>query len=199
MKKVLILGGGYSKERTISLITAKSVFTALKKRGYKTIISEPDGKLITKIRSFKPNVVFNALHGRFGEDGYIQAMLEAAKVKYTHSGVVASYIAMDKELSKKIRVNLGMRFVDPEGKLLLDWPRPQEIGPNGWYASYRFHQPDLEHILRMSLSCYENVETRSNSEVFSVKDQEDKAIVYFKDLTTGTKNSVNTKYFLVFV
>ena len=102
MKKVLILGGGYSKERTISLITAKSVFTALKKRGYKTIISEPDGKLITKIRSFKPNVIFNALHGRFGEDGYIQATLEAAKVKYTHSGVAASYIAMDKELSKKI-------------------------------------------------------------------------------------------------
>ena len=108
-------------------------------------------------------------------------------------------VGIAEELSKKIRVNLGMRFVNPEGKLLLDWPRPQEIGPNGWYASYRFHQPDLEHILRMSLSCYENVETRSNSEVFSVKDQEDKAIVYFKDLTTGTKNSVNTKYFLVFV
>ena len=103
-------------------------------------------------------------------------------------------VGIAEELSKKIRVNLGMRFVDPEGKLLLDWPRPQEIGPHGWYASYRFHQPDLEHILRKSLGRYEHVETRSNSEVFSVKDQDDNAIVYFKDLTTGKKNSVNTKY-----
>ena len=102
MKKILILGGGYSKERDISLITAKSVFKALKKKNYKTIICEPDGKLIKKIKSFKPDVVFNALHGRFGEDGYIQTILESAKVKYTHSGVLASYIAMDKEISKKI-------------------------------------------------------------------------------------------------
>ena len=75
MKKILILGGGFSKERKISLVTAKSVFSALKKKGYKAIICEPDGKLITKIRKFKPNVVFNALHGRFGEDGYVQAIL----------------------------------------------------------------------------------------------------------------------------
>ena len=102
MKKILILGGGFSKERAISLVTAKSVLRALKKKNYQAIICEPDGKLIQKIKSFKPNVVFNALHGRFGEDGYIQALLEATKVKYTHSGVLASYIAMDKEVSKKI-------------------------------------------------------------------------------------------------
>ena len=102
MKKILILGGGFSKERAISLVTAKSVLRALKKKNYKAIICEPDGRLIQKIKSFKPNVVFNALHGWFGEDGYIQALLEASKVKYTHSGVLASYIAMDKEVSKKI-------------------------------------------------------------------------------------------------
>ena len=102
MKKILILGGGHSKERAISLVTAKSVLRALKKKNYKAIICEPDGKLIQKIKSFKPSVVFNALHGRFGEDGYIQAILESAKVKYTHSGVLASHIAMDKEVSKKI-------------------------------------------------------------------------------------------------
>ena len=102
MKKILILGGGFSKERAISLVTAKSVLRALKKKNHKAIICEPDGRLIEKIKSFKPNVVFNALHGRFGEDGYIQALLEATKVKYTHSGVLASYIAMDKEVSKKI-------------------------------------------------------------------------------------------------
>ena len=102
MKKILILGGGFSKERAISLVTAKSVLRALIKKGYKATICEPDGKLIKKIKSFKPNVVFNALHGRFGEDGYIQTILETVGVKYTHSGVVASYIAMDKEISKKI-------------------------------------------------------------------------------------------------
>jgi D-alanine-D-alanine ligase len=102
MKKILILGGGFSKERAISLDTAKSVLKALKKKNYKAIICEPDGNLIKKIKSFRPNVVFNALHGRFGEDGYVQAILETAKVKYTHSGVMASYIAMDKEISKKL-------------------------------------------------------------------------------------------------
>ena len=102
MKKILILGGGFSKERAISLDTAKSVLKALKKKSYKAIICEPDGNLIKKIKSFRPNVVFNALHGRFGEDGYVQTILETTKVKYTHSGVIASYIAMDKEISKKL-------------------------------------------------------------------------------------------------
>jgi D-alanine-D-alanine ligase len=101
-KKVLILGGGISKERLISLETARAVYKALIKKNYKVIICEPDGNLTNKIKSFKPNIVFNALHGQFGEDGYIQTVLESQKVKYTHSGVLASSIAMDKVISKKI-------------------------------------------------------------------------------------------------
>ena len=101
-KKVLILGGGISKERLISLETARAVYKALIKKNYKVIICEPDGNLTNKIKSFKPNIVFNALHGQFGEDGYIQTVLESQKVKYTHSGVLASSVAMDKEISKKI-------------------------------------------------------------------------------------------------
>jgi len=101
-KKILILGGGISRERLISLETAKSVFKELKKKNYTVLICEPDGNLLKKIKSFKPNVIFNALHGQFGEDGYVQTILETAKVKYTHSGVIASYIAMDKEISKKL-------------------------------------------------------------------------------------------------
>ena len=101
-EKVLILGGGISKERLISLETARAVYKALIKKNYKVIICEPDGHLTNKIKSFKPNIVFNALHGQFGEDGYIQTVLESQKVKYTHSGVLASSIAMDKEISKKI-------------------------------------------------------------------------------------------------
>ena len=103
-KKILILGGGISKERLISLETAKSVFKELKKKNYTAMICEPDGNLIKNIKSFKPNIVFNALHGQFGEDGYIQAILESQRVKYTHSGVTASFIAMDKGISKKIYI-----------------------------------------------------------------------------------------------
>jgi D-alanine-D-alanine ligase len=102
IKKILILAGGYSKERLISLQTAKGVFQALKKKKYNAIVSEPNGNLVNILKKFKPDVVFNALHGRYGEDGYIQAILEIKKLKYTHSGVIASSIAMDKEISKKI-------------------------------------------------------------------------------------------------
>ena len=106
MKKVIILGGGISKERLISLETARSVFKSLKKnKKYKTIISETDEDFFKKVQTFKPDIVFNALHGQFGEDGYIQTILESQKIKYTHSGVLASSIAMDKEISKKIFLN----------------------------------------------------------------------------------------------
>ena len=88
-KKLLILAGGFSREREISLITAKSVFKEINKN-YITKICEPDGDLIKTLRVFKPDVVFNALHGRYGEDGYIQAILESEKIKYTHSGVLSS-------------------------------------------------------------------------------------------------------------
>ena len=101
-KKILILAGGFSKEREISLKTAKAVNKELKNKKYLTKICEPDGNFIKILRKYKPNVVFNALHGRYGEDGYIQAILETEKVKYTHSGVEASSLAIDKELSKKI-------------------------------------------------------------------------------------------------
>lgn len=100
-KKLLILAGGFSREREISLITAKSVFKQINKN-YITKICEPDGDLTKTLRAFKPDVVFNALHGRYGEDGYIQAILESEKIKYTHSGVLSSAVAIDKEISKKI-------------------------------------------------------------------------------------------------
>ena len=102
MKKILIISGGISKERVISLDTGKQVAKELKKNGYLIIIAEPDYKLLDIIKSFKPNIIFNALHGQFGEDGYIQTILETTKIPYTHSGVISSALAMDKELSKKI-------------------------------------------------------------------------------------------------
>ena len=102
-KKIILIAGGYSNERSISLLTAKSVYLELKKnKKYNLKIIEPDGNFVKKLRMFKPDLVLNLLHGRYGEDGYIQAILESEKVKYTHSGVMSSAIAIDKELSKKI-------------------------------------------------------------------------------------------------
>ena len=103
MDKILILAGGYSNEREISLITAESVTKELEKnRKYRLLTIEPDGHFVKKLRKFKPKLVLNLLHGRYGEDGYIQSILESEKVKYTHSGVLSSSLAIDKEISKKI-------------------------------------------------------------------------------------------------
>ena len=101
-KKILIVSGGISKERSISIDTGLQVAKELKKNNYQIKISEPDNSLKKTISKFKPNIIFNALHGQFGEDGYIQSILEKFKIPYTHSGVISSSIAMDKEISKKI-------------------------------------------------------------------------------------------------
>ena len=108
-KKILIISGGISKERLISLDTGLQVANELKKNGYKVKISEPNNNLKKNISQFKPSVIFNALHGQFGEDGYIQTILEGFKIPYTHSGIIASSIAMDKEISKKIFLNLNQQ------------------------------------------------------------------------------------------
>ena len=103
MKKILTLAGGYSNEREISLITAKSVIKELKKdRKYNILLIEPDGNFVKNLRKFRPDLVLNLLHGRYGEDGYIQTILESERIKYTHSGVLSSSLAIDKEISKKI-------------------------------------------------------------------------------------------------
>ncbi len=100
-KKVLILAGGYSKEREISIKTGKEVYKSIKNK-YNVKLLDPSKSLINELRKEKPDIVFNALHGTYGEDGYVQTILESEKIKYTHSGVYSSSLAIDKEVSKKI-------------------------------------------------------------------------------------------------
>ena len=100
-KKILVLGGGFSKERSISLKSAKAVIKSINNI-YKVKFCDPCDNFFKIIKKFRPDVIFNALHGRFGEDGYVQSILETLNVKYTHSGVISSMSAMDKEISKKI-------------------------------------------------------------------------------------------------
>ena len=101
-KKILILSGGVSKERSISLDTGIQVAKELRINKYKVKITEPGETLEKNIRNFNPDIIFNALHGQYGEDGYIQTIIEKFGIPYTHSGVIASSIAMDKIISKKL-------------------------------------------------------------------------------------------------
>jgi len=99
---IVILMGGLSGERKISFLTGKACFNALKKKGYKLIKLDAKGHFVEKLKKLKPKLVFNALHGKYGEDGFVQSILESLKIPYTHSGVLASSLAMDKELSRLI-------------------------------------------------------------------------------------------------
>ena len=99
---IVILTGGLSGERKISFLTGKACFNALKKKGYKVKELDAKGYFVDKLRKLKPRLVFNALHGKYGEDGFVQSILESLKIPYTHSGVFSSSLAMDKELSRLI-------------------------------------------------------------------------------------------------
>ena len=110
MKKlIVVLIGGLSGERPISFISGKACSKALKKKGYKVKEVDAKGPFVEKIKKIKPSVIFNALHGKFGEDGFVQSILEFLKIPYTHSGVLSSSLAMDKELSKNIFKKNGLR------------------------------------------------------------------------------------------
>ena len=103
MKKlIVVLMGGLSGERPISFLTGKACSKALEKKGFKVENMDARGYFVEKLRKLKPKIVFNALHGRYGEDGFVQSILESLKIPYTHSGVLASKLAMDKELSRLI-------------------------------------------------------------------------------------------------
>ena len=116
MKKlIVVLMGGLSGERKISFLTGKAISNALKKKGYNVKELDAKGYFVEEIKKLKPKVIFNALHGKYGEDGFVQSILESLKIPYTHSGVLSSSIAMDKELSriifKKNNLNVPKYFL----------------------------------------------------------------------------------------
>ena len=115
-KKVMVLMGGFSSEREVSLISGKSVSNALQKKGY--IVVEHNltdtKKLLADLDAEKPDVVFNALHGNWGEDGTISALFDLLQIPYTHSGMLASAIGMNKYISKLIAKNSGIRIASSQ-------------------------------------------------------------------------------------
>jgi D-alanine-D-alanine ligase len=101
-KKVLVVLGGTSGERAVSLDSGRACVKALKKKGYKVSIFDPQKKPLNLINKDKTDIIFNALHGKDGEDGVAQSYFEYLKIPYTHSGVISSYNAMNKIISKEI-------------------------------------------------------------------------------------------------
>ena len=101
-KNILVILGGHSKEREVSLDTGKACIKALKRLGYKVQSLDPAKKQLNEISRLKTDIIFNALHGKGGEDGNAQIYFEYLKTPYTHSGVISSMNAMDKVISKKI-------------------------------------------------------------------------------------------------
>jgi D-alanine-D-alanine ligase len=101
MKKVAVLMGGYSSEREVSLVSGAGCAGALREEGFEVAEIDPKtSDLAAQLNAYKPDVAFNALHGRFGEDGCVQGLLELMRIPYTHSGVLASAMAMHKDRAK---------------------------------------------------------------------------------------------------
>jgi D-alanine-D-alanine ligase len=106
--KVAVLMGGPSAEREVSLSTGRECAAALGQANYEVVTVDAGPDLALRLAEIKPDVVFNALHGRWGEDGCVQGLLEWMQIPYTHSGVLASALAMDKERTKLIYRDAGL-------------------------------------------------------------------------------------------
>ncbi len=115
-KKVLVLMGGFSAEREVSLVTGQGAAEALGKSGYdvKTFDLTDVWALVQELKDNRPDVVFNALHGNFGEDGEIQGLLDLLQIPYTHSGLKASAVGMDKDLTKMVCRSCGIKVANGE-------------------------------------------------------------------------------------
>jgi D-alanine-D-alanine ligase len=133
--KVVVLMGGWSAEREVSLTSGRGIAAACRKLGHDVTEIDMDRDVASALKAAAPDVVFNALHGTPGEDGSVQGLLDLMGLKYTHSGVTTSAIAIDKALTKRILVPNGIRM--PEGRMVKSeslyagdpMPRPYVLKP----------------------------------------------------------------------
>lgn len=114
---VVVLMGGWSSEREVSLMSGRGVAAALRERGWSHVTEvDMDRDIARVLEELRPDIVFNALHGHPGEDGSVQGMLDLMGIPYTHSGLSTSAIAIDKELTKLLLVPAGVRM--PKGTMV---------------------------------------------------------------------------------
>lgn len=112
MTHVAVLMGGVSAEREVSLVSGEACARALEERGYRVSRVDAGSDLAQRLAELRPDRVFNALHGRMGEDGRVQGLLDLLGLPYTHSGVLASAVAMDKPMAKLIFRSIGLRCAE---------------------------------------------------------------------------------------
>ena len=136
LPKVAVLMGGPSAEREVSLSSGRECAAALRGEGYEVVELDAGPDLYARLQDIRPDVVFNALHGRWGEDGCVQGMLEWMGLRYTHSGVLSSALAMDKQKSKDVYIAAGLPVVDsviaPKADVMAAHvlPPPYVVKPN---------------------------------------------------------------------
>src|SRR5690242_12334216 len=111
-KRVAVLLGGRSPERDVSLVSGRACATALRAEGYEVKEFDAGKDLGEQLHAYKPDAAFNALHGRWGEDGCVQGLLELMQIPYTHSGVLTSALAMHKQRTKEVYQAAGLPIVE---------------------------------------------------------------------------------------
>lgn len=162
-KKVLVVMGGFSAERDVSLVTGKGVSEALIRSGYQVISYDLRNgfDFVDVLKKEKPDVVFNALHGNFGEDGEIQGLLDILQIPYTHSGLKASALGMDKNLTKEVAKANGLKIA-PSQQLT--------------YKEYKQKGTNIEmpYVIKP-------ISDGSSVGVFIIKKEEDKKAVFYED------------------
>lgn len=108
-KNIAVLMGGWNSEREVSLRSGEAVYEALIKLGYQATKIDFSPQIFEQLRQTKPDIIFNALHGQYGEDGRIQGLLDILNIPYTHSGITASAICMDKILTRRVCETIGVQ------------------------------------------------------------------------------------------
>ena len=192
--RVAVLMGGFSAEREVSLVTGRECAKALREAGYQVIEVDCDRDLPARLSEIKPDVAFNALHGRFGEDGVVQGLLEWMGIPYTHSGVMASSVAMDKAKAKEVYVAAGLPVVQSvlasreavgAGHIL---PPPYVVKPNNEGSSvgvYIVHPGSNAPRLAASMPDTVMVETYAPGREMTVTVMGDRALCVTDIIVSG--------------
>ena len=150
-KKIMLLYGGISAEREISIITSKEISKSLKNMGYNIVEIDANENLLADLELHKPDIVFNGLHGTWGEDGSVQEILEKYGVPYTHSGIESSKLAMDKYKSAELFIENGfnhpltklMKIEEVKDQNIFDFPyvlKPRNEGSSVGVSIIRNHE-----------------------------------------------------------
>ncbi|WP_435169574.1 D-alanine--D-alanine ligase [Falsirhodobacter sp. 1013] len=195
IRKVAVLMGGPSAEREVSLVSGRACAAALREAGYEVVELDAGPDLSARLIQIAPDVVFNALHGRWGEDGCVQGILEWMRIPYTHSGVLASALAMDKTRAKDAYRAAGLPVVESviaerervEAEHVL--PPPYVVKPNNEGSSvgvYIVHEaanapPKLSDAMPATVM----VETYAPGREMTVSVLGDRALCVTDIMTTG--------------